>query len=1026
MNGHKKGNTRNNIMNDNTINKVGKNKPVKAVFYTIDSFLAAIIIIAGLMIISELPIKQQSVTTTSLIAQDLLSTLSELKVNEINSSLIRSWIANKTITQNNSVLEQIGVFWALNQTENATKLINLTIGGLIPKNIKFQMFAEQDLLFQNNLTKQFKTTNNAKRVVTGISKGKPISGFSSTAYLRRIIGKHNNRYTYFGGFIGQGNITTIMYNLPIENSSDVKNITLEIDTASDFNIYINGNMCRSVFTPKNISMEPDIWDISDCKSSLHEGDNSFRFVFLNGTNISYIAGGYIRVNYVTDLLLEDIPLGNTTYHFPSVEGLINIYDSFYVPGNLTNITARLRFYSEYPLFFSIGPATFSFQGSNETRDVIIQDNNISQELSSYGLNLSNLSLTTVPIRIGLGEVQINGSSADTVLVTDTSGSMGMCISNNDYPPCPPGDQTKLEAAKNASKEFISYVLSNPGSNIGLVEYGTDIKSYELLTNNQSKLYEDIDSYDASGYTCICCGVNKAVDILTQGGYSVLPRNSNWKYKASQTYSPPPDWTSLDFDDSSWDTGNAPLGRYGGIIWATLLPSYDGDYYFRKVFNITNKTQISSLKLSIAHDDGVIVYLNDNIVYNDYDQYTSFFYWTTENVNIDPSLLQDGENIMAVKLRNRISCLWIWCWDRELGFDLELQASNNTNNTRARSMVVMSDGRANGRCSQQGTGDAKQDAIQAACDAYNNFGISVYTVGFGSDADNDTLQQMADCGHGQYFYASNSSGLIDAYSAIGSQIIEKSKTQVLIGFGNLSRAVLYNDSNIHIKYEPIISNPIGKISVTLQQPITQCVNTITLPDTEFADAKVLSYSGPHWSDLLLVNGHTVFNLSSFGSDYFYLGDPFVIQAPVNYLGYGNNSIVLRLGDSPHNTSSQCSGNNSFIYTALLNSSTTRGEVLEKAEGCIWNIEFEDLSFENISIPSYYNGENRCNYTNVSRSYDPNDAYDVAAYRLFEKLDLNNDGRLFVNLESQDLEIVITSVESVPFLWGPSVMEGRVWS
>lgn len=984
-------------------------KNIKAVFYTIDSFLAAIIIIAGLMMISELPRKQQSITTTTLIAEDMLATLSELKVSEINDSVIESWIGNGTVNKNNSVLEQIAVFWALNQTENASRLINITLGNLIPDNIKFQIFAEQDLVFEKNITKHFKATTNAKRVVSGIAKGKPTIGISSTAYLRKIVGKHNNKYAYFGGFVGQGNITVFMYNLPIENYSDVKNITLNIDTASDFELYINGDKCGSVFTPENVSMEPDIWDITSCKSLLHKGNNSFKFVFLNSINRSYIAGGYIRVNYLTDLLLEDVPLGDTTYYFPSVEGLINIYDSFYVPGNLTNITTELSFYSEYPLFFSIGPATFSFQGSNETRDIVIPSSNISQALSDYGLNLSNLSLTTVPIRIGLGEVQINGSSADAILVTDTSGSM--------Y-------GAKLDAAKNASKEFISYVLSYPGSNIGLVEYGTNIKSYEPLTDNKSKLYNDIDSYTAIGATCICCGVNKAVSLLTQEGYSVLPRGSNWKYKASPTYNPPSGWTSIDFDDSSWDTGKAPLGRYGGITWATLLPSYDGDYYFRKVFNIVNKSQITSLSLSIAHDDGVIVYINGNTVYNDYNSYTTFFYWTNEKLYVDPNILQEGENVIAVKLKNRIRCWWWFCWDRELGFDLELQVS--TNSTRSRSMVVMSDGIANVQCSQQGTGNPKQDAIQAACDAYNNYGITVYTVGFGSDADTTTLQQMADCGNGQYFYADNVTSLIDAYSTIGSQIIEKSKTQVLIGFGNLSKAILYNTSKINIKYQPVITNPVGKISITLQQQVTQCNDTITLPDTEFADAKVLSYSGPHWTDLLIVNGNTAFNLSTFGQDYFYLGDPFVIQAPVNYLVRGNNSIILRLGDSPDNTTPQCSGNNSFIYTALLNASITRGEVLEKAEGCEWNIEFEDLSFENISIPSYYNGDKKCNYTNMSITYDPDDAYDVAAYKLFKKLDLDNDGRLFVNLKSEDLEIVITTVTDVPYLWGPSVMEARVWS
>ncbi len=45
----------------------------------------------------------------------------------------------------------------------------------------------------------------------------------------------------------------------------------------------------------------------------------------------------------------------------------------------------------------------------------------------------------------------------------------------------------------------------------------------------------------------------------------------------------------------------------------------------------------------------------------------------------------------------------------------------------RSIIVMSDGQANIQCPQQGTGSASQDAIEAACDAYNDHGIFVYSI-----------------------------------------------------------------------------------------------------------------------------------------------------------------------------------------------------------------------------------------------------------------------------------------------------------
>ncbi len=1008
----------------------------KAVFYTIDSFFAALIVIAALIMLYKLPTQQEVITGTSLTAQDVLKTLSELKLYELNNSVGQSWIANNSVFANNSVLDQIAVFWALNQSENASLLFNISIAGLIPSSMQLQLLAEQEALYNKTVPKRFKTVVNAKRAVTGVAKGKPITGVSSTAYLRRIVGKHNNKYLYFGGFTGQGNITAIMKDLPIINASYVTNMTLQLDVGGSFELYINNHKCGNVFTPSTELMTPDVWDITSCKQYLKQGDNSFTFIFQTSLNQSFIAGGFVKVTYVTEALLENIPYGYKTYWFPSIQGLINVYDSFYVPGNLTNITVNLSFYSEYPLFFSIGPATFEFQGLNQSQNIVLTSNNISSELNKHGLLISNLSLTTIPVRIGLGEVQINGSSADVVLSTDTSGSMGWCVSNDQEPPCPAGDAVKLDVAKNASKMFINEILKHPGSKVGLVDYAGTVKSYEYLTTNASKLISEVESYTDGGGTCICCGVNKAVDIANSGSYTLIPRHATgWRYSDVWGYEPSSDWTLPGFNDSNWSIGQAPIGNTVDDGYPTNFNTETRIiggfyYYFRKTFNITNVSDIVSLKLGVAHDDGIIVYLNGHVVYNATSiSDTTYSYWTSGTVNVSTSYLQEGENVIAARMKNYF-CTTILCWffgwyDGWVAFDLELQANKVEDTLRSKAIVIMSDGEANRQCAEQGTGSAKHDAIQAACDAYNNYGITVYTVGFGNLADEATLKAMANCGHGQYFYADNASALVNAYLNISSQIIEHSKNQIILSYGNLSTPILYNNSRIEIAYEPIINNPVGKISVTLDQDLTTCSETVSLPPAILADAKVLSYSGPHWTDLLLVNGFESYNLSRFGQNYFYLGDPFVIQAPVNYLSTGLNNLTLRVGDSPSNHTN-CSSHNKLVYTVLINSTIQRGNVLSKAEGCNWTLQFEDGSFDSILIPSYYSGTKQCSYTNTSISFDSDDAYDVAAYRLFTNLDLDNDGKLFVNLKAEDLEIVITSVESVPYLWGPSILEVRVWS
>jgi hypothetical protein len=176
--------------------------------------------------------------------------------------------------------------------------------------------------------------------------------------------------------------------------------------------------------------------------------------------------------------------------------------------------------------------------------------------------------------------------------------------------------------------------------------------------------------------------------------------------------------------------------------------------------------------------------------------------------------------------------------------------------------------------------------------------------------------------------------------------------------------------------------------------------------------------------LSVNGVTVFNLTRYGQDYVLLGDPFTIQVPSTALQPGaNNSIALDVGDSPTN-SSNCSNNNTLIYTALINVSTPRTDALANKVGCLWTIESTNGLF-NISIPTGYFGNNTCKYTNAGISYDSQDVYDVAVYNMLKQLDYENNGKIFFDLTQNDLEIVLFTTGQVAYMWGPSLMKLEVW-
>ena len=121
----------------------------------------------------------------------------------------------------------------------------------------------------------------------------------------------------------------------------------------------------------------------------------------------------------------------------------------------------------------------------------------------------------------------------------------------------------------------------------------------------------------------------------------------------------------------------------------------------------------------------------------------------------------------------------------------------------------------------------------------------------------------------------------------------------------------------------------------------------------------------------------------------------------------------------------SKNNSMIYTIAAESSVAYSEVLEKAEGCDWTIETEESTFISASVPGSYSGTAECNYTSTGISYDEDDSISKAVYELLENLDFDLDGRIDIDIEAQDLEIEALWVSQVPYLWGPAIVEVRVW-
>jgi hypothetical protein len=154
----------------------------------------------------------------------------------------------------------------------------------------------------------------------------------------------------------------------------------------------------------------------------------------------------------------------------------------------------------------------------------------------------------------------------------------------------------------------------------------------------------------------------------------------------------------------------------------------------------------------------------------------------------------------------------------------------------------------------------------------------------------------------------------------------------------------------------------------------------------------------------------------------LGDPFAVNIPIGSINEGSNSIAISTG--LNSTASTGGSNDSrIIYTLLLNGAADYSSVVAKANGCSWTVSFEDGTASTIKVPSTYSGADICSFS--GKIYDANDALNNAVYQLFNNLDFDKNGKLNVNIDESSLNVNTLTISKVPSLWGPAIIEIRVW-
>jgi hypothetical protein len=522
-------------------------------------------------------------------ADDTMNLLEYLEVHEVqNTPTIKDLIEKGELEKrdlNKTVLDLIASFWYKGNYSIAENISRDVLQGLTGNFCVNLTIGVETIYSSCNIPTDKAAVST--RIESGYEPGKPSYGYVAAARLTDIRGKRDSSFVYFGGYVGEGNVTGIL-NLPPYD--EILETYMEMNTNSNFTLYINGNYSGSFAngTAGGGNMTADKWFV--CNDTYHPeycsnfttGNNTLEFKF--SKNDSYIGGGYFRVTYNTNQLSPPEDPNKDWYWFPGIKGFINLYDSFYVPGTLNNMTMRLHYFNNLsfpdynvPVYVTIADKEVYRSDETGPQDLTLPYDKI---WSKFGINPTifenYISNKTVPITFGTDSFYLTGKGiADAVLITDVSGSMGTCdVSTSSclHPDCSGNSgcqNERLDVAKDVDKDFIEDILKIEGDRAGLVAYSAspNIRSEHNLTENKNLLSDQISNYQANGCTCISCGVNESVKILSNPTVDkeFIDSGKSWLYNTYYPTSQPPNdvlghsWNESDFNDSDWSKGNAILG-----------------------------------------------------------------------------------------------------------------------------------------------------------------------------------------------------------------------------------------------------------------------------------------------------------------------------------------------------------------------------------------------------------------------------------------------------------------------------------
>lgn len=328
---------------------------MRAFIMSLDSIIAITILLAIAAFLASL---QFSTTFPELtyeknyyVAKDVItifkhSTISDLQSYPVVSQMLLAGILGSE-DFDKTLLDVVGSFWAQGNDTYAFNLVNGTIGLLAANSsIGLEILFDNQSVF-NTSSKNFTSVTRTSTIVSGISKGKPVSGYVSRAFASNI--RKNNTLVVMGDIItssvrlpsgyDNNNRVNLTYNFVIPNGSNITKASgyyADAWTDTFARIFING---------KYITEITGTGTLSDIKSSLVIGNNTI--VAESRFNFGGYEGGddgstHWIINYNTTQFQTDPPKARFYFEAVKSKASIRYKKPIFITGSITNMSVQLN------------------------------------------------------------------------------------------------------------------------------------------------------------------------------------------------------------------------------------------------------------------------------------------------------------------------------------------------------------------------------------------------------------------------------------------------------------------------------------------------------------------------------------------------------------------------------------------------------------------------------------------------------------------------------------------------------------